>query len=569
MIKNILIVFIFIPIISFTQILQWTAEYRGASNCTIHDVEVDTEGNTYAAGSYLGMVDLDPGVEELIFVANGSHDFFVQKLDVNGNLIWGHSFGGPEFDHVSALELLPDRSGVCITGIFRESVDFDPGDDEFILTSDVDAEFTADSYILKLNLDGEFIWAKSYGGIGGLQSREMAVDDAGNIYTTGTFKAVADFDPSDEVFELTVEHESAGFVQKLNYLGEFEWAIKLEAITPVVPNGLDVNEAGEVYVSGLHEEPFDADPSGGIEMLAHYGEKDIFVIKFDESGELIWGRSYGGTSSENIADIQLTEGGNLILTGSFALTVDFGTGVGGFEHISNGIMDVLVLSLNPDGSTEWVSTFESTNIGFGLASAINSLGNIAVVGTLLDTLMVPIDADTVFLISNGSNDNFFLMLSSTGIPYKAQAFGGTSIDKSSDVAIDQDNQVYIGGHFFETADLDPSADVEYNVTSEGSSDGFVIKLGQVSGLNEQGQTGQIIVYPNPTNGVLNIEMERRSRDIQLSIYDLRGQLVHMQKLSSINKLLITVDLNKLEAGLYYLNISNAELNRTQPFIKAD
>ncbi len=279
-------------------------------------------------------------------------------------LVWAKSMGGGGDD--LGLATTVDAAGnVYTTGGFAGTADFDPGPGIFNLTEMVQpANSSTDIFISKLNAAGNFVWAKSMGGVGGDRGLSIAVDAAGNVYTTGSFIGVVDFDPGPGIFNLGMPLISfRTFVSKLDAAGNFVWAkdlggtsfvpsIKLDAsgqiyITDgpviykldasgnfawqkiigseddVIFRGVEVNAAGDVYAIGRFRGTVDFDPGPGIFNLTSAGDYDIFVSKLNASGDFVWAKSMGGGSSEVGNSIALDASGNVYTTGYFGGTADF------------------------------------------------------------------------------------------------------------------------------------------------------------------------------------------------------------------------------------------------------
>jgi len=131
---------------------------------------------------------------------------------------WVKQVGGSGYE--SATSIIQDASGnIYTTGVFKNTVDFDPGPGIFNLTASEDNIF-----ILKLDANGNFIWAKHCANTssGSSYGAGIAMDAQNNIYVTGTFSGTVDFDPgpaSVTVSANTVEI----FILKLDFNGNFSW----------------------------------------------------------------------------------------------------------------------------------------------------------------------------------------------------------------------------------------------------------------------------------------------------------------------------------------------------------
>lgn len=125
------------------------------------------------------------------------------------SLKWVRNAGSLGVDYGRAVAV--DLFGfVYSTGHFMGTIDFDPGPNVFNLTS----AGSSDVYILKLDPNGNFIWAKRIGGTGTDISYAIALDNSGSIYYTGNFEATVDFDPGPAVYNLSATTTNAppGFI---------------------------------------------------------------------------------------------------------------------------------------------------------------------------------------------------------------------------------------------------------------------------------------------------------------------------------------------------------------------
>jgi hypothetical protein len=111
---------------------------------------------------------------------------------------WAHGIGGSGYDYGKSITSDTDGN-VYTTGKFQSTIDFDPGAG----TSELTSFGSDDVFIQKLAANGDLIWAKQIGGFDHDDAKEIVVDNAGNIYVTGFFTDMADFDPEPGSFGLT------------------------------------------------------------------------------------------------------------------------------------------------------------------------------------------------------------------------------------------------------------------------------------------------------------------------------------------------------------------------------
>ena len=199
---------------------------QGSTVATIESLamKIDAAGNIYTTGKFEGTVDFDPGAGIFNMVAsNFFYDIFVSKLDAAGNFVWAKKMGGPVDDEAYGLTL--DASGnVYTAGYFDNTADFDPGAATFNLTT----SGNDDAFISKLDNNGNFVWAIKMGGPNFDFAWSVAVDASQNVYATGDFAGVADFNPGAGVFNLTSAGSSDMYIVKL---GQSVLAIKLLSFT--------------------------------------------------------------------------------------------------------------------------------------------------------------------------------------------------------------------------------------------------------------------------------------------------------------------------------------------------
>jgi gliding motility-associated-like protein len=244
-------------------------------------------------------------------------------LDVNGNIYLGGGF-----------------IGTC---------DFDPGPGTFNMTAYAGPSYNTDAYIMKVDNNGNFLWAKSYSGEFGESVTSMDMDGT-HVYVTGNYGGSAmDFDPGPAE---TILSGSAMYVSKFDLDGNFVWARSMGGHNLMLP--YLTLDAGNVYttvsfataISG----PVDFDPGAGQHLLTS-GVWDVALTKLTKAGNFVWAVSVGSpdefeTESRPVID----PAGNLYVSGRFKKTADFDPSACIYNITSYGDADVFNLKLSQQAS---------------------------------------------------------------------------------------------------------------------------------------------------------------------------------------------------------------------------
>ena len=149
----------------------------------------------------------------------GGGTFFVSKLDSSGNYVWAKAMGGTGTEYGTSIAVGPDGS-VYTTGNFYGTADFDPGTGTANLTS----AGQYDIFVSKLDIAGNYVWAKAMGATMDDDGRGIAVGPDGSVCITGDFEGTVDFDPGSGTTNLTSAAFYDIFVLKLDIAGNYVWA---------------------------------------------------------------------------------------------------------------------------------------------------------------------------------------------------------------------------------------------------------------------------------------------------------------------------------------------------------
>src|SRR5688572_2925617 len=353
------------------------------------------------------------------------------------NLEWVKSMGGSgvDFGHAIAVD---NAGNVYVTGLFANTVDFDPGAGVFNLTS----AGSWDIYIQKLDLMGNFIWAKRIGSPDDDRGQSIATDGVA-VYLTGKFSSNADFDPGAGTFNMSSAGIIDAFVMKMDVAGNFLWAARFGGSAEDGAYSLALDAASNVHVTG-----FFRDHANGIANMNSSGQTDIFILKISSSGNLMWSKKMGSIGLDEGNGITVSSAGNVYSTGTFQVTVDFNPGGGNFNLTCTGgpYWDSYIQKLDAAGNFIWVKQIGGPFEDRGYAITTDPSENVYSTGFFYDTC--DFDPGPAFfnMISLSSRDIYIQKLDVAGNFIWAKRVGGM-FDMAHSIDLDGSGNIFITGFF--------------------------------------------------------------------------------------------------------------------------
>jgi hypothetical protein len=381
-------------------------------------------------------------------------------------LQWAKNIGGSEGEKV-----VVDAAGnVYTTGHWGGTADFDPGPGTDYRTTNG----AANTYVSKLNANGDFVWAIGIGGNVTNFGRSVAVDATGNVYVAGYFGGEVDFDPGPAIVNITGNGQYDIFILKLDAGGNFVWAKNIGGASSDLAYAMTLDLAGNICMTGVFIGTVDFDPGPGVYTLNGGGNNDCFIVRLDADGNFIQAMHVSGNYSEG-DDISVDVAGNIYVCGNYNATADLDPGAGTSTVTASSGADAFVIKLNAAGSFAWGKSFG----GFGTDNCVSvnadANGNVYLVGDFGFTADFDPGASTFNMTAGGSLDGYILKLDVGGNFVWAETIGGAAADAANAVVIDPlGNNVYITGLFQADVDFDPGAGV-YTLTAF-SNDIFICKL---------------------------------------------------------------------------------------------
>lgn len=275
---------------------------------------------------------------------------------------------------------------------------------------------SSDALLTKYWSSGQYAWSRVIGSTGKDRASSLVTDNNGNVYMMGNFTGTVNFNHGGSDFKTSGNSGTAYdiFVTKINADGSYGWTKKIGGETWTYGRTIAVDSTGAVYVTGHFMGTRDLTPEGTVRTnRTSAGWEDIFLMKINADGSYNYNYIYtmGSTGSDMGHSVAVDASNNVYFTGMFQYTVD----------------------LNP---TSTVTNYTSTS---------------------------------------GSIDLWLMKFNSAGTYQWTKPWGGSGWDAVYSVQTDAAKNIYLGGLFSSTADLDPGSTVQ-NKTAIGTNDLYVTKL---------------------------------------------------------------------------------------------
>jgi hypothetical protein len=277
----------FISKFSSAGVFQWARSWGGDQPLTIETAEtivLDGSNNAYVVGEFEGTVDFKPGTTKDERTALGSRDLYMCKYSWTGGYLWVKAWGGSTAsDEDMGNDIAYDGSAkIYVIGEFGGTVDFNPHID---LVEEKTSVGQKDVFLSCFDLDGNFLWVKTWGGSLNDYGSSVDIDTEGNICVTGAFRSLnIDFDPGPGSTIIASKGDRDIYVSKFNPEGSFMWVKTFGSTGLDQGLGIITDTNDMIYTTGNFSGTIDFNPTSGIDNHSAFGMQDVFILKLKPGG---------------------------------------------------------------------------------------------------------------------------------------------------------------------------------------------------------------------------------------------------------------------------------------------
>jgi hypothetical protein len=561
--------------------VQWAKSVESYAYDDAESVSTDKNGNVYITGRF-GGADIIFGKDTL--TTGYCNNVYIAKYDGSGKILWARSAvtsSGELGDNVGNSIATDSEGNAYITGYFdAPTITFG----NYKLTNTTSAN--SNIFLAKYDKSGNVKWARKAIGYNDEYASGVATDTEGNVYITG------DFIGSSITFgscNLTVVGSQNSFLVKYDSLGNALWVRGAKGSDANWATSVATDKSNNVYITGEFWSNY---IRFGSYIFNNLGMYDIFLVKYDTFGNVLWAKSVGGDNVDYANSVAIDSNENVYITGYYnSSLIGFGndtiTLLGSTDVFLAKLVNSCKSNLNisfitPDkikcsrDSIEFKTiaigdsiTYQWYKDGKEIAWATNS--------TYIKSVLISIDAgkyscivsdrcnsiststnltmgtipqinDSVIIIRD-VNDSLIYNLTPVGTP----PFSYQWLKNDTNVTWATNSNFKIQS--LKMFDSGTYSCIISNICGSVTAEVFTLNV-EKAGVNElRNESGELRVYPNPANDMIIIETSRVFKENTLSIYNIDGQKLLDKQIYSLKT---QINISKLSPGVYFVKLISDE-----------
>ena len=454
----------------------------------------------------------------------------------------------------------------------------------------------SDIYVVKYDQIGNVIWAKQIGGAGDDYIGYLSIDNSGNLFVSGIFTSATLVFGATTLFNNGMDDI---FISKYDTLGNLIWVKQEGGNDREMVTGICSDSNGNLFLTGIFKS---SSLNISSTTLTNHGEFDILIAKYDANGNSIWAKNEGGTDSDYTNGICVDLNGNITVVGTFYY-VDIS--IDSITLTNSGAYNILIANFENNGQVNWAKSIGGSGQESANSVITDQAGNIYVTGWFNSA----ISFDSIQHSNQGDGDIFISKSDANGNFIWSKKIGGNSMDVANSLAIDIDNNIYIGGYFksnsiiyandtivndgvndilltkldnngipFWITDIGGTASEVCNsislnlngsicitgnfsspsinfggilLNNLGLSDAFITNIGSITGLEKDIESKSYSIFPNPCMQQITIALSDKAKSSSIKIVDAMGREVKNVVTREMNRIAIEID---FAPGIYFVNI---------------
>jgi hypothetical protein len=513
-------------VLSQTPTIQWQKVYGGISTEALYSISQTPDGGFILAGKSFSNAYF---IGDITMSSVGGADVWVVKTSSLGIIEWQRKIRGSSMND-SFPKIRPTSDGGYILGIDSDSVlGYDKTEP---------SKGSSDYWILKLDHLGNIVWQKSIGGAGPESFTNIEQTNDGGYIISGDSSSTLSGDKTEN----RINNSDDYWIVKLDAFGNIMWDNTIGGNFNEDNSNIKQTLDGGFIISGFSDSNASVDKTEN-----SYGGYDYWIVKLDSNGIVQWDKTLGGDFQDYCTSIAQSNDGSYYIAGySYS-------GISGLKSEPNNQGDLWIIKLDNSGNLLWENSIGGNYADlFPILNVTNDGNAIIICNSYSDISGDKTEnnrgVSVTTFTEQATPDYWLIKIDASGIIQWDKTIGGSKQDLNCrDIQQTSDSGFIIGGN------SNSPISGEKTIVNYGISNFWVLKLSPENLSNHGFDFQTISLYPNPTTGIVNINLGQTQQKITLTLTNILGQLVSTKTYSQIEN--VTYEING-EAGMYLLTIVN-------------
>ena len=524
------------PGVAHSQDILWEKSYGGKHDELLFDAVATPDFGYLLAGS-----SLSKKTGSKLDDNRGNLDFWLWKMDENGDYDWQKTLGGSKQDLLKKV-ILTNDGGYLLAGTSHSDVGYDKKDKSF-----GDSDF----WVIKLTASGEEEWQKTFGGEGHEELTSLIKTKDGGYLIGGSSESDASGTKSTKNYGnldyWIVKIDSKGEVVWQNSFGG-QYSDELNSITQTTDGG---------YLLGGSSNS----PESGNKKHNNVNQSDFWIIRIDDKGQELWQRVIGGNQDDQLTEIRLTIDGNYIIAGNSNSSAGHDK-----DNTNEDGTDIWVLKINIEGEVLWQKTYNIASVDAVSSIIENQDRTLLISGFAQGELEKKKPKSTAKVNPKGKKSKKYIAGTYDYVTIKIKENGDEiwrkEVGSDGEDLLVKTIEVRDGGYLMVGTSKDGASNDRKSAI--GRSDFWVVKLKDKQKPTVVKKTIEAI--PNPAFDYTNIVIGYDFTKGTASLVDISGRVLQSFE---ITVRMVPINLTGLPDGIYIVNIKTDKQNDGVKIIKGN
>lgn len=447
------------------------------------------------------------------FSNSNKYDAWIVKTDAGGNIIWSKTYGGSNDEGLKKIKVLASGSYIVVGGSKSSNGNLTANKGDY------------DIWIMKLDSNGNLLWQKNYGGTKFDYGYDIVSADDGFIITGYTASNDGDISNFKGIYDVCL--------LRIDRLGNIVWQKTLGGsladYSYIINKTTDNN-----FILLAACRSIDGD------IINNKGEFDVWLLKINDSGNILWQRTYGGSNFDWPTDVKQTaDGGYIVSAYSNSNDKDITSNYGDY--------DAWIIKTDDTGKLIWQKNYGGSKLDNAFSIVESKEGGYLLAGSSESN-----DGDVSDSHNGSFGDVLTMKIDDVGTTVWSHLFGGSDGERANCIIQTTDsNYVFIGPTNSSNGDVS-----QYY----GDTDPWMVKFNtkQSTDITTANVHYAVSVYPNPAKDFIVFEYQSpNSEDVIINISNIKGEIIDSIKLSS-NYTKKLWDTRFINTGVYLYSAVNSK-----------